>query len=106
MLRHWKQTLVAIVFITGTTATFDCCPEANAGQYRQADVDAAISELSSEDMTTVKTAAYRLTEMGPEAKAAVPRLIEVLQSGAPGIVKGEVCKALGNIGADAEAAVP
>jgi HEAT repeat protein len=77
-----------------------------AGDFRSSDVDAAVKNLSSKDQWERKTAAYKLSEMGEAAKAAVPTLIEVLQTDPSMSVRGETSSALGHIGPGAEAAVP
>ncbi len=44
---------------------------------------------------------------GPKAKAAVPRLVEILRDTSEHYnVRGRTCYALGNIGPDAQAAIP
>ncbi len=82
------------------------CGIAQATEYRQADVDAELKNLQSEDYGTRKTAAYHLTEMGKDAKSAIPALIEVLKTEPAAGVRGEISKALGLMGEAAEPAVP
>src|SRR6516225_11816902 len=77
-----------------------------ASQYRPSDVQAAVKDLSSRDQEVRHSAAYHLSEMGPEAKDAVPQLIEVLQSDPISSIRGEAASALGKVGAPASAAVP
>ncbi len=77
-----------------------------AGEYRESDVQAALKQLASSDRYERKSAAFRLTEMGPAAVNAIPALIEILQSDDSMQVRGEVAHALGNIGPAASAAVP
>src|SRR5215470_15419875 len=74
-----------------------------AGEYRQADVDAAIKLLSDPDPYQRKSGAYHLSEMGPVAKTAVPELIELLKDP---VACGEAANALGKIGRDAMPALP
>src|ERR1700733_6702534 len=80
--------------------------QARAGDFRTSDVEAALKNLSSKDQLERKTAAYKLSEMGEAAKAAVPTLIEVLQTDPSMQVRGETSSALGHTGPGAEAAVP
>lgn len=82
------------------------CGIAQATEYRQADVDAELKNLQSEDYGTRKTAAYHLTEMGKDAKSAIPALIEYLKNEPSAGVRGEISKALGLMGPVAEPAVP
>jgi HEAT repeat protein len=77
-----------------------------ASEYRASDVERAVKDLTSRDQYTRKSAAFHLSEMGPEAKQAVPQLIEVLQSDPLMTVRGEAASALGKIGPAATAAVP
>ncbi|MBX9666512.1 MAG: HEAT repeat domain-containing protein [Candidatus Obscuribacterales bacterium] len=83
-----------------------CTSSAFAGDYREADVQAALKQLGSLDKYERKSAAFHLTEMGPAAVIAIPALIEVLQRDESMQVRGEVAHALGNIGPAASAAVP
>lgn len=76
---------------------------AMASQYRKADVDAEIALLHSDSAQARKQAAYHLSEMGIDAKPAIPDLIELLHDP---IAYGEAASALGKIGPDAKAAVP
>ena len=87
-------------------ASVYCCQNAQAEQYRQADVQAAIKELSSEDQWARKSAGFHLSEMGPTAKDAVPALTQVLLSDNFAGAKGEASNALGHIGPDAAPAIP
>lgn len=77
-----------------------------AGEYRAADVEECIRGLYSQADEDRASAGERLSEMGPDAKAAVPRLIEIVQSDPTMSVRGEAAKALGSIGKPAAAAVP
>ncbi|MBL0189661.1 MAG: HEAT repeat domain-containing protein, partial [Candidatus Obscuribacter sp.] len=76
---------------------------AMASQYRKADVDAEIALLHSDSAQARKQAAYHLSEMGIDAKPAIPALIELLHDP---IAYGEAASALGKIGPDSKAAVP
>jgi HEAT repeat protein len=82
------------------------CTKAQSEQYRQADVQAAIKALSSEDPMDRKTGSFHLSEMGPVAKDAVKPLIQVLTNDSSPTVKGEASNALGHIGAEAAPAIP
>jgi HEAT repeat protein len=96
----WRLA-IAIVLIAWLNGGF-----ALASQYRSADVQSAIKDLKSEDQEIRHGAAYHLSEMGAEAKEAVPQLIEVLQSDPSMGIRGEAASALGKIGPAASAAVP
>ncbi|MBS1990801.1 MAG: HEAT repeat domain-containing protein [Cyanobacteria bacterium SZAS LIN-3] len=74
-----------------------------AAQYRKSDVDAEIAILRGESSQARKQAAYHLSEMGIDAKPAIPDLIEALHDP---IAYGEAASALGKIGPDAKDAVP
>ena len=52
------------------------------------------------------SAATFIGEAGPQAKAAVPALIEVLQKDKSNRVRGKAAMALGQIGPDANSAIP
>ena len=82
------------------------CQGAQAEEYRQADVQAAIKELSSEDQWQRKSAGFHLSEMGPVAKDAVPSLTQVLLTDSFAGAKGEASNAHGRIGPDAAPAIP
>lgn len=75
-------------------------------QYRAGDVETAVQNLYNEDPEARRGAVNTITEMGPQAKAAVPKLIEILQTDPSMSTRGEAAKALGNIGAPAKSAVP
>src|SRR5579883_1994592 len=79
---------------------------ADATDYRASDVAKAVKDLGSRDQDIRHSAAFHLSEMGAEAKDAVPQLIEVLQSDPIMSIRGEAASALGKIGAPASAAVP
>lgn len=99
-----KSFFGLVVLLSVQTAL--SCGIAQATEYRQADVDAELKNLESEDYGTRKTAAYHLTEMGKDAKSAIPALIEVLKTDPAAPVRGEISKALGLMGESAEPAVP
>jgi PAS domain S-box-containing protein len=63
-----------------------------------------ISALCSKDSNVRRQAAEALGNIGPEAKAAVPALIESLKDGEEG-VREAAAKSLGKIGPEAKAAV-
>ncbi|PWT97659.1 MAG: glycosyltransferase [Candidatus Melainabacteria bacterium] len=92
---------VALALSIGLAGTFVC-----ASEYRASDVQKAVKDLSSRDEEIRHSAAYHLSEMGPEAKDAVPQLIEVLQSDPVISIRAEAASALGKIGAPASAAIP
>jgi HEAT repeat protein len=77
-----------------------------AAEYRAADVEECIQKLYSNDQEDRASAGERLSEMGAEGKAAVPRLIEILDADPIMSVRGEAAKALGNMGKGAAAATP
>lgn len=64
-----------------------------ASQYRKADVDAEIALLHS-DSAQARKQAIHLSEMGIDAKPAIPALIELLRDP---IAYGEAASALGKI---------
>jgi hypothetical protein len=61
--------------------------------------------LHSADSAVQAQGAYGLSRLGPEARAAVPALIEAL-TGKETLVRAHAALALGRIGPDAHAAVP
>jgi len=77
-----------------------------AAEYRRSDVEAQIKHLSSDDESTRKEAIERLGNMKSEAKDAIPKLIEILQSDPSILVRGETAYALGKMGPDSEVAIP
>lgn len=81
----------------------DLTAPAMAAQYRKADVDAEIARLHSDSSQTRKVAAFHLSEMGIDAKPAIPELLEALHDP---VAFGEAAAALGKIGPDAREAVP
>ncbi len=97
------QLTLSLSLLLGCTYS---CPNAHAEQYRQADVQAAIKELSSEDQWQRKSAGFHLSEMGPIAKDAVPALTQILLTDSFAGAKGEASNALGHIGPDAAPAIP
>jgi HEAT repeat protein len=97
--RHW---IAAMAF---SACLFAWLPPAQAGQYRQSEIQAAITALGSPVADIKRHAAMKLGTMGRESKDAVPALIEALSDPDPGI-KDEVADALGKIGPLAKAAVP
>lgn len=101
-----KSGNIAVSAISALSFCLFSTTTAIAGEYREADVQAALKQLASADRYERKSAAFRLTEMGPAAVNAIPALIEVLQSDESMQVRGEVAHALGNIGPAASAAVP
>lgn len=81
----------------------DLTAPAMAAQYRKADVDAEIARLHSDSSQTRKVAAFHLSEMGIDAKPAIPELLVALHDP---VAFGEAAAALGKIGPDAREAVP
>jgi HEAT repeat protein len=77
-----------------------------SAQFRAADVEEAVQKLYSDNQEDRASAGERLSEMGAEAKPAVPRLTEIVQNDPVMSVRGEAAKALGNIGPAAAPAVP
>jgi HEAT repeat protein len=77
-----------------------------AAEYRAADVEECIQKLYSNDQGDRASAGERLSEMGAEGKAAIPRLIEILDADPVMSVRGEAAKALGNIGKVASSSTP
>lgn len=101
-----KHSVAAVAMSLALILNFGATTAAFAGEYREADVQAAIKALASKDQSERKSAAFKLTEMGTAATSAVPTLIEIVQTDDTMSVRGEAAKALGNIGAGAEPAVP
>jgi len=77
-----------------------------SAEFRAADVEEAVQKLYSDNQEDRASAGERLSEMGAEAKPAVPRLTEIVQNDPVMSVRGEAAKALGNIGPAAAPAVP
>jgi HEAT repeat protein len=78
--------------------------ELSCAEYRAADIEEYVQKLYSNSADDRGSAGEKLSEMGPEAKAAVPRLTEIVQNDPVMSVRGEAAKALGNIGPAAEPA--
>lgn len=95
-----RTKLLAFVVLLATA-----CSNTMAAQYRQSDIDSAVKSLAGTESERY-SALNRITEMGPEAKDAVPRLIELLQVEPSMQIRGECAKALGNIGPAAGTAIP
>ncbi|MDQ5935518.1 MAG: hypothetical protein QG574_2824 [Cyanobacteriota bacterium erpe_2018_sw_21hr_WHONDRS-SW48-000092_B_bin.40] len=106
MVMNFKHGAQFALSLSLLIASSYCCQNAQAEQYRQADVQAAIKELSSENQWARKSAGFHLSEMGPIAKDAVPALTQVLLSDNFVGAKGEASNALGHIGPDAAPAIP
>jgi HEAT repeat protein len=106
MLTRSKRTVLVLLALGSVGFARQDCGTALAAEYRQSDVDRAVKQLDSADQSARTSAAYHLSEMGPAAKYAVPRLIELLNSDPSMGVRGESANALSKIGPDAEAAVP
>jgi HEAT repeat protein len=85
---------------------YPCNLQVQAAESRDVDVQSAIQNLYNEDERERKSAAFTISEMGPEGKAAIPKLIELVQSDESMSVRGEAANALGKIGPTAAAAVP
>ena len=80
---------------------------AYAEETQEQQVERLIRELQDSDSDIRSIAAVTLGEMGPEAKDAVPALIQLLQDqDAEGFVRGNAARALGEIGSGAVDAVP
>src|SRR5207237_6054407 len=70
-------------------------------------VPALINALRDQDPYTRGYAADSIGRNGPEAKAAVPALIEILKNkDESGEIRGKAANSLGRIGPDAHVAVP
>ena len=84
-----------------------CLPSTPASAQENDDSRVAelIRQLSDQDASVRANAAEALGEIGPEAKAAVPALIEASKHEEAG-VRANATYALGRIGSDAKAAVP
>jgi HEAT repeat protein len=76
------------------------------GEFRASDVESVVQNLYSQDETERKSAAYKISEMGAEAKTTIPRLTELVQSDPVMNVRGEAANALGKMGPVAAPAVP
>jgi len=80
---------------------------AYAEETQEQQVERLIRELQDTDSDIRSIAAVTLGEIGPEAKDAVPALIQLLQDqDAEGFVRGNAARALGEIGSGAVDAVP
>lgn len=106
MSKHSVVSVAAVSMSLAVILNAVVALDAFAGEYREADVQAAVKALASKDQYERKSAAFKLTEMGTAAATAVPTLIEIVQTDETMTVRGEAAKALGNIGAAAEPAVP
>lgn len=100
---HDKKSVLAFVLFS-SLCQLTSTPSSFCAEYRAADVEEAVQKLYSDSPEDRGSAGERLSEMGAEAKAAVPRLTEILRSDPVMSVRGEAAKALGNIGAAAEPA--
>lgn len=105
MSSRTQKSVFGLAILLSVQTAFTC-GIAQAAEYRQADVDAEVKLLQSDDYGTRKTAAYHLTEMGKDAKTAIPALIDYLKTEPSAGVRGEISKALGSMGEAAEPAVP
>ncbi len=70
---------------------------------QEADIQALVGQLSDPDPATARSALDQLSQLGPEAKDAVPGLVEALKSTDPQ-VRGYAAVALERIGKPAESA--
>jgi HEAT repeat protein len=97
-----------VLLTVATSILLSCASGApmRAADDRAADIETAIQNLYNQDDTARKSAAFKISEMGPEGKAAIPKLIELVQSDESMSVRGEAANALGKIGPTAAAAVP
>jgi len=80
-------------------------PQGNADEvkYEGRTIAELIAALGDQDSGTRISAVYHLGNMGPEAKSAVPSLVDALnQKG----LRESILHSLGNIGAGAEEAIP
>jgi HEAT repeat protein len=104
-MRHDKPFALALssLIALGSLAAI---PPALSAQFRAADVEESVQKLYSDNQEDRASAGERLSEMGAEAKPAVPRLTEIVQNDPVMSVRGEAAKALGNIGPAAAPAVP
>ena len=89
----------------GSASAQDTAAGANEPVSRGRPLSEWIAELKGAAPSTRNAAAYEIASMGPAAKGAVPALIEALDDPNPS-VRFPVTVALGEIGADAAAAVP
>lgn len=101
MLNRKKSAIAFVVLACISQLAY---PPGRCAEFRPADIEECVQKLYSNSPEDRGSAGERLSEMGPEAKAAVPRLTEILQADPVTSVRGEAAKALGNIGAAAEPA--
>src|SRR4051794_20348249 len=73
--------------------------------YQGRPLDTWVGQLQSPEARARRQAAYALSQMGPEAKPAVPALTEALKD-EEGEVRMLAAEALGRIGPGAAAAIP
>lgn len=92
---------VALVLILLGTAGI----EAGAADAKKATLTALVEGLKSGDKTIRRDASYRLSLLGPEAKAAVPDLVKALDDSEDQVWFNSIT-ALARIGPAAEAAIP
>ena len=93
---------VAVLIAIAGSATLT----ADGAEYRASDIEESIQMLYSDSQEERASSCGKLSEIGADAKSAVPRLIEIVQSDPIMSVRGEAAKALGNIGAAAASSVP
>ena len=106
MFAKKRNFLLAATMSVSLLTGLNCWSSALAAEYRQSDVDNEVKHFSSSEQSERISAAYRISEMGPDAKSAVPGLIQLLDTDPSDQVRGQVAQALGRIGPAAIVAVP
>lgn len=101
-MRAKRQLLVAATIAISVVAPLF----AAADEYRASDVEDAIARLYSENQEERVSGAFKISEMGGAGKAAVPKLVEMLETDPIQSVRGQVAQALGKMGTTASSAVP
>src|SRR5438128_470403 len=100
---HVKKSFA--IALVASVCAINLAPRALAAEFRTADVEDCVQQLYSDSEEARAGAGERLSSMGPEGKAAIPRLVEIVETDPVMSVRGEAAKALGSMGSTANSAV-
>ncbi len=103
MNRPVLATIAALTLLTASATAQ--ANKAKEPEFEDRPLSSWVLDLKGLAPQTRNAAAYAISGMGPEAKSAVPALIDALKDPIAA-VRFPVCIALREIGPDAEAAVP